>query len=364
MIRSDGDLTKTLTYWARDEVTEISDTFDFVVPGTYKVIADEKPGFTRYGNCYHRKVNVRDSSKLVKGDQWSSTANYALATADYLVDPEPDSGFNSRAFTAMKPRIEPVIQAPVELREFVTGWKELLKPFGRQRSLASKAGSANLWWQFGVAPTIGAVQDVINGLEGFERRLRDFLRHQGKELTTHYVEVDEVNAYTNTTGERTNPSEGYWKLTQRFKEHKFVYTATMKYKYLILGLDGMSDTEIWLRAIGDLLGVSRILAMTWESTPWSFVVDWFFTVGDFLEQFDKPFLDTAVEVLDYCISTKVTQSSEVFFDRSEGPVLGGTIYVSFYHRIRCLPDYSSFGIRTSDRFGPKQLLLSLSLLVA
>lgn len=361
-----GNLTQDFVYWAHTNTKPV-EYVNMSTTGCYESIAYEQPQFERFGDCSHHKVVVKlkpdavaagsvDTSNCVWGFQYYPPRPVDLDAVD--------DAFNARAFQAMKPQIAPVVQAPVELREFITGWKALLKPFRSGSNIASKVGSTNLWWQFGVAPTIGAVQDVIKGLEDFEQRLRDFLEHQGKPLTTHYREVEVVPAETLI---RINSTvlPHRWSVVEKHEEYEVTRVATMSYSYTIVGIDDLSKEQVWLRAMGDLLGASRSLAMLWESTPWSFIVDWFFTVGDFLEQFDKPFLDTAVVVKDYCISAKATLNGSHWMSRDfSGLVCGGTWCITTYQRTRCLPNYSNFGIRESGNFGIRQFFLGLSLLVA
>lgn len=365
MIKTRGLETQSLIYWYKMRLQGWNpNQIGYTLPGVqFQKIADESPQFERFGNCWNSEVKLTHVDKLFTTTEVESNGAYALSKMIWPLVSE-DTSFNARAFLGMKPGIAPAVQAPLELKEFVLGWRALLAPSLKKPSIFSKAGNVNLWWQFGVAPTIGAIQDSIEGLKAFDRRLSDFLRLQGKPLVSHFCEVEEISDQSDITDEYTDAefSHKCWSESDKFKVTR---VATMKYKYTIIDVEKYKKETIRLLALGDLFGVSRISAMAWEATPWSFVVDWFFTVGEFLEQFDKPFLDTSVEVLDYCISTKFRYNGRVYFSRGLQPrQLVGTYSKKYYHRSRCLPDYQKFGIRESGNFGPRQFFLGLSLLVA
>lgn len=364
MTRSKGFFTQDVVYRWIDAYGVAFDT-KIKCPGDFATISDEQPQFERYGDCYHYKARLvpNEGGFIYDADGVSgSNGTHALRYHDLKSDYVEDGGFNARAFQAMKPEINGAVQAPLEIKELIGSWRDLLKPFKMKSSLISKAGSTNLWYQFGIAPTIGAIQDVTAALSAFDQRLNDFLRLQGQELTTHYREPTLVpfseSVVKQTTGDH------WYKVTLKVAEHWEARSATMKYKYRIPGIEQMSKDLIKLKAYGDLFGASQIVGMLWEATPWSFIVDWFFSVGDFLEQFDKPFLDTEVEVIDYCVSFRSQHTDSIYMERAGGIIKAGVYDESYYQRIRCLPDYGYFGIRTSGNFGTRQFLLGLSLLVS
>lgn len=369
MIKSKGIEYQTLiySYWAP---TGTVGNFPYQALGNYSRIAYEQPLFKRFGDCLNTKTNVKDHNTVLYGilnDRsnavyaWTFWSNY-----DFLhpVADQADEGFNSRAFQAMKPSINLAIQAPLEIKELISGWKELLKPFKLGSSALSKAGSTNLWYSFGVAPTIGSIRDTIDALKTFEQRLNTFLALQGKELTSHYNEIQEISGDTIQMGNALT-SKYPWQVRYRNDDYKITRTATMVYKYSIPKAKTLKYDTLKLLAMADMFGVSAGVSMLWEATPFSFVVDWFLNVGDFLEQFDKPFLDTDVEVIDYCISTKAVRTTYIDMWRSSSLwQTGFTVTQNHYQRTRCLPDYTLFGIRESGNFGTKQFLLGLSLMVS
>lgn len=340
-------------------------SYVFQGPSNIAQIAYENPLFKRFGDCTHGETKVEESSAKCygAGGSWSNT-HWSFKLFNPSAVPT-DTGFNSRAFAAMKPRIKTEVQAPLEIKEFLLGWRELLKPFQLQKSFLSKAGSTNLWWQFGVAPTLGTIRDTRDALKKFEQRLNSFLELQGQELTSHYQEITEYSEETVNTGSVMSGTIYTWQTKNIRLPYKLYRTATMRYRYIIPRAKTLRRETIELLAMADTFGVSAGVSMLWEAFPWSFVWDWFLNVGEFLEQFDSPFLDTEVEILDYCISTKANRTFHMYMWRSvSGWVKGTEVHFKSYVRTRCLPDYTMFGIRESDNFGTKQFFLGLSLLVA
>lgn len=51
-------------------------------------------------------------------------------------------------------------------------------------------------------------------------------------------------------------------------------------------------------------------AQAWELLPFSFVVDWFVSVGPWLDQFDKDWLDVQICCYDFCRSLKYRQEDK------------------------------------------------------
>lgn len=82
------------------------------------------------------------------------------------------------------------------------------------------------------------------------------------------------------------------------------FHATLEFCYRVPALQ--SGRNFWIAWLGMCAKYWRIKkfspAQAWELIPFSFVVDWFLSVGPWLEQFDKDWLDIQVIIYDYCHS--------------------------------------------------------------
>jgi hypothetical protein len=100
----------------------------------------------------------------------------------------------------------------------------------------------------------------------------------------------------------------------------------MKYTYELTDSLGnrinLHDTDLlkmgaWL----DSLGINMNPEIIWDLIPFSFVVDWFIKVGDWLEGFKVNHLNSSVTILDMCYSIKTQVTSDYLTLRR---VSGGT----------------------------------------
>jgi hypothetical protein len=77
------------------------------------------------------------------------------------------------------------------------------------------------------------------------------------------------------------------------------YRATVKYRYT-LDVPDVSKFKASLDALGIRLDPSII----WNAIPFTFIVDWFVSVSNFLEQFARDNIGTTIEIADFCSSVK------------------------------------------------------------
>lgn len=102
----------------------------------------------------------------------------------------------------------------------------------------------------------------------------------------------------------------------------------------------------------------------WEAIPYSFVVDWFVRVGDFLGQFDQN-LTLPYKLLDvgwsYKASETLENSAHGYYPFPFDWQVVGTRTRTLYHREPGLP--VAFSSISAGEPGLRQLALGISLLV-
>jgi hypothetical protein len=139
----------------------------------------------------------------------------------------------------------------------------------------------------------------------------------------------------------------------------------MRYTYTIPEID---SEYAKLKGVLDLIGLKANLSIIWEAIPFSFVVDWFVSVDDFLRQFDTNYLESVVTILDFCYSIKSVEVCD--FLVWPRPAEGGgytntaTVETRIYNRRRTLPDHQIYGLELVDGFGARQVGLAAALLLA
>lgn len=159
-----------------------------------------------------------------------------------------------------------------------------LKAFFGTKSKSRAAANSWLEFQFGVLPTIHAVQDVYNhasaGIKANRGRLLR-LRSASRKLQI----------------QQDNSPSSYW---SKIPDHSIVSTYVC-YRYL-------SKQDF-------LQNMSRfnLVEVGWDATPWSFLIDWFVPVGDYLSQFGSITTFTT----DGCDSVKIEEDESGVSQRKD-----------------------------------------------
>lgn len=343
------------------------------VPATSEVIVDEELRKRRYGNCKHWKTRYQ---------HWPSICPFSVeaivdgkfVSYDYLLDTScvysrvdlsfPSSldkipNFSGLAFSTMKPSLSGDLALTVFLAE-VTQLKSLLDifkalDFSKLKRLRKQIAGDYLNWSFGWMPTFAELSGMWDLLGAFEKRLRDFKSRSGSTQVRHFkLPLEDLSE-----------SEDFlWHYEVKSRTRRITsreYNATMKFTYSISNLDLQYSQ---LRGLADMLGLKFGAAVLWELIPFSFVVDWFFNVGDYLSQFEKDYLDSQVTIIDFCHSYKAkVEDTWTLSNRGSDAVCFGTHTAEIYRRERTIPD-TKFGITESNRYGTKQIILSAALLMS
>lgn len=307
--------------------------------------------------------------------------------------------FNKRAIESMKPGIETAIDVPTFLTELgslpdlfksgvLTKWfgnstvnkniasalkdpksskkylemvKEKAKKYDTRIEKDLAGDYLNL--QFGWLPTVADAKALYATIRDIKKKLDELVKRQDELFKSHYTEYVDVdiegyygqNAYTDY-------------LEVKHDKVKVKMTASLHFRYKIPGIDDLRGKLPLWKAYLDALGFNNPLRTIWERVPFSFIVDWFIPVGDFLEQFSQKWLDTKVEYLDYCLSYKTVTpcacAIKAYRAMTKTDLGGCKIYSQHYSRMRAIPNDDKFGLRVNNRFGTHQAVLSGALLTS
>lgn len=118
--------------------------------------------------------------------------------------------------------------------------------------------AANNWleFQFGVLPTINAVQDAYN--------------HASMRIKANRGRLLRLRSASQTVKvQQEAPPTSYWKQLPDCSE----ITTYVCYRYL--------SKQDFLQNMARF----NVVEVGWDATPWSFLIDWFVPVGDYLSQF-------------------------------------------------------------------------------
>lgn len=275
--------------------------------------------------CYHQKSTTEffPFSGTLKG--WFGDVfvweGYKLGSATNLVFLPPRPDITTVALNAITPKLK----ADMSLPNFIFELKDLRRiipdmttiqrtaaaltaiatnPFkgGRRwgvSELSNTVASQHLNAAFGYLPLIDDAFKLVSSINDFNRRLADFKSHGSKLNTGYFKKVYPAELLLRKTENNVMP-------LSRFRtEHHLVddsLVCGIKYRYTI-PMGPVNVPDIFLKYIG-FRSNPRIL---WDAIPFSFIIDWFFGVGKFLEQFDPG----AIPVQMHIESAWLTRHSQV-----------------------------------------------------
>lgn len=291
-----------------------------------------------------------------------------------------DSGFNSRAFETMRPKLE----ADVSLANFLLEltdvshlhryaarsarslrkWVRLNKKWRGKRKrkynivsdLSNRSRGVtdtHLMWNFGIKPMVRDLQEVWSSLVNYELRVNDFLARRRVPQRRYYSERSNgSDYYEDSFGVcvRHVRSSCEWQLKR---------TAVMTYTYDCAEIITVRDK---LRALREILGLKLTQSVLWEAIPYSFVIDWVVDVGSWLRSRENNLIEPSVLITDYSISHKL------LYDANSTLLIGGVDgwcpidrhTIQLYRRRRALPDTDGSPLQFSG-LTANQLALSFSL---
>ncbi|DAD52714.1 TPA_asm: maturation protein [ssRNA phage SRR7976310_14] len=171
---------------------------------------------------------------------------------------------------------------------------------------------AYLGYQFAWKPLVKDVISLYQSISSFNERLNDTIARAGKPQQRYYgffVAGTAVNeSFSTITSDNPSLPGTGWKVpavSVRTRYHSSPgvrYHATMRYRYSLP--PELRTAKGKLKALLDVLGVNSNPAILWNAIPFTFILDWVFNVGKFLDQFKVTNVTFQTEILDFCHSVK------------------------------------------------------------
>lgn len=161
-------------------------------------------------------------------------------------------------------------------RELVSG--DTLLGKDQLKKLLPMSINADLWWKFGLRPFIQDVQAVQKALRDVDRIVSSL----SKGMRVYGRATDEWSSslVSNTTS--VYPGIGQMKTTCRFRTKRTVVASVhrvVKDSYRTNWLNGVGATAVLADSLGLIIGPEDV----WETTRYSFMIDWIFNVQSILE---------------------------------------------------------------------------------
>jgi len=369
--------TSTETGNGPNPITWTWDGYTYV-NGDIETIIDEQPEYKRYGTCKHTRYLVTPLPGLLSHTRtgtrvYSATAyalyNRAIRVPGVTNTLETDlsiadsiSNWQDLSEYALQSMV-PSFREDISLVNFLLELKDLKRIpdlWSRRRTFLKNVANAHLNYKFGIAPLVSDITKLVEALGSFDRKIKRLEAGQGKAQVTHYATSVHV---PKPAAARVLYDEGGGEYQVKFKSiwlEKPKYHASMTYVYKLPDLGVASNRA---KALLDNLGVRPDLQIVWNAIPFSFLIDWFSQVGDFLGSLSGDNLQIPVTIVDFCHSVKYTVRS-VLIDRDFGYETEiAYADTEVYHRLREIPRVGLPTIRGSD-ISSSEFLLGASLLVA
>jgi hypothetical protein len=243
--------------------------------------------------------------------------------------------------------------------------KSLTKWWDKRKSVSKNLAGGTLQYSFGVAPTIGDVTSIIDAVKNTQNKIREFEKTIGT-VQKRTIKLDSNTVSKTGTfnyqGDSKQPCNWTATLNQRVTAH---------FSFAPKPILALNNADKAIRGFLDSLGFEANPRIIWEAVPFSFVVDWFFNVGKFLDSLKIDALELPVELIDGCLQLQETVSitSNLTLDKNSSvssvnswPTIA-TIKERF-ERLPFLPDYAT--LQAPDVRWPslRQAELGFALVVA
>lgn len=341
-------------------------------------MTDRPNGFGGENPCIHRKISVTRPGWLRKADgaNRNMRTDASSGAPQYIISnpmgwfelgpvrgilpampadlPFPD--YSGQALRSMWPYVEQdvsLINFVLELKDLksipgtVKSAKNLFKLLsGRGDINKSVSDVSNVYLQneFGIQPFVRDVQSISTAVRSFEAKFRKYFAEQDTVLRRHYTTWYKPTStpwpfYNDFTTLWGSPLTHYGRHTCGVPDVK--YTATLVYSYSLPGLgpDSEHARELFLR---DLLGINLNPKIVWDAIPFSFLIDYVFKVGTWLDQFATRNIEPQVVIWDYIESIRYSKSRDHWCypwrQAKNGWCWCGNMTEEVYHRRTIVPD--------------------------
>jgi hypothetical protein len=342
---------------------------------TSTAVINYESGRGKFNACKHAKLKQSCLNPIY---YYGDTANYVLSEWVFIPNTLDQAwsnfgtsissyvGYNSAEFAQRAIEVmTPSMESGFEVSNFLYEFKDVASLWtwwSKGKSFFRNLSQGSLNYSFGFLPFIGDVKRLYEGLSTFSERLNSLKTGAGKPQVRHYSEVASISDQESVTYINGGADRVTTCLT--FPEG-VNYTATMRYTYQFPDLDRLNSK---LYGFLDSMGAQLDLYVLWNAIPFTFVVDWFFNVGDFLKQFRKKWIPVTLYIKEFGVSLKAygqeTCSVNRYYNRQfpSGEVDHWVRDYTYYHRKPLkvedrLFNLSKTGSLTTRKFALGSLLL-------
>lgn len=280
------------------------------------------------------------------------------------------SGWSMDAYNAFNSQVPTTVSLPNFLYE-LKDMKGMIPSINR-KSLSKTASNNLLAFEFGVKPFISDIKNIVNMADSVSKRLKHLIAYQRK--TSHLTFERDV---------KSDEDYSFFRNIESIDNHYvagnvngLVFKRISGSTHFQVGaslyqdLQDLEDANSQLKALLATGGFNHPARVVWNAIPYSFVVDWFFSVGKLLDTLSvQPFGgEWSVTNVGYSIKSEASYSVKAvlanypshYDDPFRAGSQIGTVRVKRYIRKRGFPAFSLF--LTDGSLSPEQLVLGLAML--
>ncbi len=227
-----------------------------------------------------------------------------------------------------------------------------------------KGGEDYLNWQFGFRPVIQDIYDLANSIDTADKQWRSYVKGASK-LQRRHFEFPTIRSSTTTTV--ASPGSSYPLLpttiasgqsSPLYRTRSVVTKRRFSAAYAYALPQGSQSTIAAVRKVKQYqqqYGLNIDPLLLWELTPWSWLIDWFLPIGNFVESVSGLILgNTALPWAFISEHSVITDTYErPGFRFVDGSTLG-TFQVVYDYKRRLAANPLGFGVNWAD-LSPKQL---------
>jgi len=323
----------------------------------------------------HRRVVIRgplgafyEGPLLAGVDIPSGYKNFGGSTWDSIVPPAIDLAKGTTAIAKCEPTRNPfsLNRAVTEaFRDFPEIPLKALVGSRSRHEAAQNLGSEYLNVVFGILPTVDDIVSLCKRVINFSHVLDQFQRDIGRPVRRTFA-FPETTSYKSSSGKSSRIGDGYvvgpqarynfWKdgvpykyTTEETYTEKYWFAGAFEY-YLDPLLEKLGPAGDFVAKADQVLGLGSSIHTLWQLAPWSWLVDWFFNIGDLISVSEKLANDSLV--LRYGYLMRTSSYTNVATTSGMTPLSAGiptsvstTRRVTVKERVRSTP--YGFGVSTN-----------------
>jgi len=282
-----------------------------------------------YGSIYHFNAEAEFSSAS------------GVITGTGLLN-SGAQGYANQTYLKLRPDLTK-FSLPNDLLDFGQ-LKDLATLWRKGSSLVTNLAGARLNYKFGWVPLAGDLRALVDVVLHLREKVAKFKSQQGTIISSRCTLLnDSITKIGNVTV--ATQLHRLWRGQVDRKLHGYLV-------YQPLPLTVMSSVDETLRSIMDATGFELNPRIVWDKIPFSFVVDWFVNVGEFLESYKSDALELPINILQVFLQYKeriqVDSWTQWYDDASftYRPAVspGSSSVSSLFHRFPMMPDLATFAL--------------------